>query len=360
MKVLFDHQIFMQRYGGISKYHYGLIKELYRKRSCEISLSLVFSDNFYINSDSNIPAIDLKKYLGDKIFKGKHTVFKMINRLVTEFNLRNGDYDLFHPTFYDPYWLTKTKKPTVITIHDFNHERFSYNLKDSLNKKKMIYSADAIIAISNNTKEDILEFYPDISEDKIHVVYHGFDGKNTQKTPLEVTFPFILFVGRRDGYKNFEKFVGAIHNLIKEKKIHLVCTGIGFSHSEIQMFNNLDISNSVHCFQASETELNYLYSEAICFVFPSLYEGFGLPILEAFSNGCPVILNNSSSLPEIAGDAAIYFDGNNSDSICGAITTVMQDNELRSSMIRLGNERLQLFSMEEMADRTVAVYKSLL
>ena len=143
--------------------------------------------------------------------------------------------------------------------------------------------------------------------------------------------------------------------------VSLVCAGsAGFNDSEINSFKKLNIQKQVHHFVMSDSTLPTLYGKALCFIFPSLYEGFGIPILEAFSNRCPVILSNKSSFPEVAGDAALYFDPQSEDSIRMCVTKLLDDERARDTLIRRGSERVNIFSAENMAEKTLDVYQSVL
>jgi glycosyltransferase involved in cell wall biosynthesis len=133
-----------------------------------------------------------------------------------------------------------------------------------------------------------------------------------------------------------------------------------FTREEKKLLKNLDIINKVYHVKINGTILKNLYKNARAFIFPSLYEGFGLPVLEAYSCGCPAIISNSSSLPEIGGDGAIYFDPSDKQSIISAVETVLFNEKNREELIRKGYSRLKFFSWEKTADSTKKVYNHLL
>ena len=203
---------------------------------------------------------------------------------------------------------------------------------------------------------------------KIKVIYLGSslnvddstidDGQILNKLPEK----YILFVGNRATYKNFTFFITSISSLLKsDKDLNLVCAGgSNFSLEEKELFSQLKISKKLFYFSINDKFLTVLYKNAVAFVFPSLCEGFGIPILESFSCGCPNILANTTSLPEIAKDAAIYFKPKDSNSILEAVSKVIYDNDLRQDLIYKGCERLKDFSWEKAVLETLRVYESVL
>jgi glycosyltransferase involved in cell wall biosynthesis len=178
---------------------------------------------------------------------------------------------------------------------------------------------------------------------------------------VELPSEYILFVGSRFGYKNFEKFLKAVKNIVSlYSSYHVVCTGGGeFSESEKILINKLGLENRIHQYNVNDEEMPVYYSKAQLFVFPSLYEGFGMPILEAFACGCPTLLSNSSCFPEIAEKAALYFDPNDVDSMITMIIKVIESEELRKNMVAKGYERVKYFTWDETEKQTYSVYLSL-
>jgi len=276
-----------------------------------------------------------------------------------------GNYDIFHPTNYDPYFLKINKKPFVITIHDMIHEKFpNYFANDQETarcKKELAYKCNHIIAVSENTKKDILYFYKDIKPEKISVIYHGNSLRKVDEnySKAEYLNNYLLFIGDRIYYKNFELFITAVCKILIEHDLYLICTGKNFSSEEIKLFENNKISDRVKHNYVSDNKLYSLYQNAIAFIFPSLYEGFGIPVLESFAAGCPAILSNASSLPEVGGDAALYFDPNSRDDMNSAIEKVVTNSFLRDELILKGKKRLKLFDWENAALRTANVYRNL-
>lgn len=375
MKILYDYQTLLrQKYGGISRYFYELAINVERlDPDVNIDIVAILSQNYYFSN-----------YKSMKSYNTNNTIIKYIARLINKITIRSKisinnvmgkPYDIIHPTYYSDYFmgLNHKKNKLVLTVHDMTHEKF---LKDSKDlgcqrimkmKRRMILKADFIIAISENTKKDLLEFYPQLKEEKIKVIYHGYNRidsnevieDSNKKLFLE---KYVLFVGTRVTYKNFTNFLRSASILCKEdKELKILCVGGGkFNDSEIQKINELKLTDRIYQKYLNDKELELAYKNAQCFVFPSLYEGFGIPILEAFSNKCPVVLSNASCFPEIAMDAALYFDGNDVDNMASTISKVIYDNKLKEILINKGIKRLKDFSWKETAKDTIEVYHKVL
>lgn len=367
MKILFDHQCFVQQqFGGVSRYHYQLIKELNRQQNVEAKLSLKYSNNFYINADKDF---NVNQFFPNKKFYFKRTLLDYINRFSTNRELEKRDFDIFHPTYYNPYFLKYLNdKPFVLTVYDSIHEKFPeiINSIDRTleNKRVLLSKANLILAISNSTKNDLIQLHNILSE-KIEVVYLAASiNKNLVSQNLKKDLPdkYILFVGNRDFYKNFNNFILAIEPLlIEQKELFLICAGGGnFTNSERQFFISKKIGNKILHKSADDITLATLYSNALAFVFPTLYEGFGIPVLEAMNCDCPVIMSNSSSLPEVGGDAAIYFNPNNIDEMREKIISVIFNNDLINDLISKSKTQKEKFSFERTAKQTIEAYNRLL
>lgn len=357
MKILYDHQIFgIQKFGGVSRYYYELISNIGTRLDC--NLPLVFSNN------DNLKKRDISNHL--RLFPNYKS--PRINDFIRKTNKINAilsqhsRYDLFHPTYYDPYFLKHIgKTPFVLTVYDMIHEKYNIQQNNILEYKKILCNkATKIIAISANTKNDLVNMLG-INEAKIEVIYLGQSLQMSSKNNLVLPDKYILFTGNRDGYKNFKRFAKAfsmLHNI--DSSIALICTGSAFKDDEIQFLHKIGISEVVKHQYVTDENLSELYRRALLFVFPSEYEGFGIPILESFAAGCPVALSNASCFPEIARNAAIYFDPLEEESIFDAMFKVYNSNKLRAELQKRGYKRLSNFSWNKMADETVSLYKSLL
>lgn len=358
MKIFFDHQLFSyQRYGGASKYFAMLLKNL-PKGMWETST--LFSNNEYVRYLKLFPQINL---LGNYFFRGQGRIMNELNKPYSIYRLRRKDYDIFHQTHFETYCLKSIgDKPMVTTFHDVNFSTLNPSGRIVKFQKKSLVRADKIIAISENTKNDLIRLF-DIDENKISVIYHGINGvTNSQSNGcFVIDSPYILYVGTRRNHKNFDRFIQAfalLHNDFPEIKV--VCTLLPFTVEEQKLFKRLGINHNVIQFSANEEMMSSLYRNALFFVFPSLYEGFGMPILEAMSYGCPVVLSNTSCFPEIAQKAGLYFEPTEIDDIYEKMKIMVSDAALRNYYIEEGYKRVKCFSWERCAQQHIEVYKSLL
>ena len=360
MKVLFDHQTFThQEYGGISRYFFELATRLQTYPDVDVTSSILFSNNDYIQGSSALPS---RLFFRDRNFKGKKRLMMLLNEMRSLRAYRQEAFDIFHPTYYDLYYMKAPKRaPVVVTCLDMIHEKFMpEDTVTAHNKKVSMNRADKIFAISQSTKNDIMEFYG-IEDKKISVTYLASSlGKPERLKQASGADRFFLYVGKRNLYKNFFPFVKAIAPLLLNPDVYLYCAGGGALEKDEQVFlRELKIENKVRLFPGSDESLAKLYSTAVAFIYPSLYEGFGIPVLEAMNCGCPVAVSNTSSLPEVAGDAALYFDPNNIDSVRAAAETFLEKPQVREAMIARGFERAKLFSWDETARVTHSIYKTL-
>ena len=376
MKLCMDHQIFSyQRFGGASRYCYELINEL--RKEIEVSLAITYSDNEYLMKSDFFKTKDFFDVPpGRKIRLLKIFFVYLINRMVSIRALGKKDYDIFHPSYYDSYFLKYLgNKPFVFTMLDMNPQKFpEMFLSNGLYSKfvtqrwidgQRILSekASKIIAISDYTKNDIIKFFG-TDESKIEVIYLGNSLEiSSDPLPHNIKLPerYLLFVGNRGIYKNFIRFIEGVSSLLKKDgELNIVCAGGGlFNSQEKALFEKFDIKERVYQYGISDAFLSNFYKNALSFVFPSICEGFGIPIIEAFSCNCPVILSNSTCFPEIALDCAVYFDGNSPASIGDAVEKVIYNEGLRKDMISKGRERAKVFTWENTAEKTLALYKTL-
>ena len=385
MKILFDHQAFlMQTHGGVSR----CFAELYKHQTddCRIDISLLESNNAYMKE------IGVGKPIGYNYahfilpfhwpYKGKmFTAYNMLrgrgrdyhwntyeyNKAETIKRLRKGDFDIFHPTFFDDYFLPYLKgKPFVLTIHDMIPELYpQYFARDDfqIEKKKILApKAAAIITVSETTKRDVVNIL-NVPEEKVHVVYHGSSFAKEKNVRNPYTAPYILYVGERRGYKNFDLFVKCFAPVLKRhNELSVVCTSKNFTADEIRLMESFGIKDRfIHHWVSTNDEFYSLYNNAVCFVYPSEYEGFGIPILEAYQADCPVMLNNASCFPEIAGDAALYFTMNEKESNIEEIFENFYNNgEARKNLVEKQQKRLKIYSWEKAAKQVARIYESIL
>ncbi|MDR6785969.1 glycosyltransferase family 4 protein [Pedobacter africanus] len=351
----------LQNYGGISRYFANLILAIQQRGQFQAELPIVRSTNYYLR---DFPQL-FNNYLGKKLLKKGYNRIKWNKKLAIA-KIRQNKYDIFHATYYDPYFLPSLKKPLVITVHDMIYENFPHQFRDAAEviarKHKLIKAADLIIAISQYTKKEILKYYP-LVEDKIHVIYHGLPESNI--VPANEHFPenFLLYVGDRYApYKNFKCFIEGVTPIIKTRKnLFLICAGGGsFNEAELRFLQSQGLSEKVIQLNATDAVIMQLYQKALLFVYPSLEEGFGLPLLEAFKNGCAVACSGTSCLPEVAGDAAVYFDPLDIGSITKTLSNLLDNEDLRKLLIANGYKRNDLFAFDACVTQTIACYNHLL
>jgi glycosyltransferase involved in cell wall biosynthesis len=389
MKLLYDHQIFYrQNYGGVSRYFCELMNQF----SIDPDINFILPLHF-VQNDNLAQFPQLNKYWSERYNSLYTNNFVSLLQKKIRFNalnfglnflvnnqgesirlLQKQDFDIFHPTYYEPYFLKYLrKKRYVLTVYDMIHEHFPNYFKTGDQtrawKKQLIENASDVIAISENTKRDILTF-TNVDPDRIHVIYLGnplenvssFVPNSLHQDIAGFNYPYLLFVGDRHAYKNFSFFIESVADILhKNGEFHVVCAGSSpFSREEKKLLKNLNIINQVHHVKVNGMILKILYKNARAFIFPSLYEGFGLPVLEAFSCGCPVIISRSSSLPEIGGDGVICFEPSDRQSIISAVEKVLFNEMYREELIRKGYNRLKFFSWEKTADSTKKVYHNLL
>ena len=355
MKIFYDDQAFNNdnKFGGIARCFIEVIKRM----PCDVFVSVIYSKLYYISSIN--PKI--RDVFGNTSFRGKRKIRQLLNKINTYINLLCKKYDLIHITgeaIY-PKWLVKA--PVVITIHDCIPEKIFQKGKPLPQRLVAMNYATRIVAVSENTKKDILNYYPSIPADKITVIYHGVN--NFEKAlNTNIYGRYLLYVGARSSrYKNFDNCVKALHDLFKEDKdIRLICAGNPFNGDEVLLIEQLGLKGRVISMECTDEQLVILYSHALAFIYPSKYEGFGIPILEAWRLNCPVILSNTSCFPEIAGNAGMYFDPMNVKDIEHAIRTVIYDEKKREELIELGRKRVELFSWDDAAKKLMLLYEDIL
>jgi len=353
MSFIFDNVIFsLQKGGGVSLYWFEMFKRMcrdgYQLSAIEYpgAMSNIFRSKMSVSpgivSEIKGLPVSLLRYLPCSISPGRRRLF------LSSYYRLPADRSL----------------PSVMTVYDFTYEKYRKGFPrfvHSLQKKKAVAAASAIICISENSKRDLMEFCPEIPADRISVIYLGVSeayrpikGQSVNLMgPHWKDAPYVLFVGGRHSYKNFDLAVRAVS---KVPGFLLVSAGGGpLSCVESDMVGKELPGRHMHFPSLRDEDLNILYNKAHAFLYPSSYEGFGLPVLESMAAGCPVIAVSSSSIPEVAGDAAILTDKPDPVSFADAIVR-LTDATLRAEYISKGFARVQLFSWEKCYRETLAVY----
>lgn len=368
MRILFDHQVFSwQTYGGISRYFAEQLRGL-KALSQEVFLPEVFfSENVYLRQFPEFQRGSIAPFS----LPGKKMLQNLLGRRASLKAIGQVSPDVFHPTYFDPYFLKTLGKrgiPFVLTVHDMIHEIYAHGSQGLFsldrnvvkNKSHLAKKAAAVIAVSEHTRQDLLRFCPELDPAKIQVIHHGNSLWNTEFEVPHSTF--LLFVGQRKGYKNFAWMVEHLADLLcSEKDLELWCVGGGaFDTLETEQFARLGIAQKVRYLKVtSDAALAKVYSQAACFIFPSQYEGFGIPVLEAFACGCPAVLNHASSLPEVGGDAAVYFEASKPETLEEAVRKILHGAAFRQTLVERGWARAAQFTWQQSAEKHLALYKKI-
>lgn len=367
MRIALDYQTFiLQTYGGISRYFTQLTKGLVNMGQ-QVEVFAPLHRNSYLES---LPQGVVNGKCINRYPPKTMRFFLAYNQLVSRYKISRWTPDVVHETYYAKLRSAPRQCPTVITAYDMIHElfknEFSKEDKTAAVKRIAIGRADHVICISENTKNDLIKLHG-TPADKISVVHLGFDqfavNEGLQPTAMAVTKPFLLYVGSRGGYKNFAgllKAVASSQKLLRDFNI-VAFGGPKFSSSELSLVTSLGFAeNQVRHFGGNDALLGSFYDAARAFVYPSLYEGFGIPPLEAMAHNCSVISSNTSSMPEVIGNAGEYFNPLDTSDMRRAIEAVVYSDSRVASLKTLGAERLTKFSWSKCAQETLNVYRSII
>ncbi len=365
MRVAFDYQIFcMQPYGGISRYFTRLAEQLLILNVDAHFFSRIHR-NFYLDE---LPAAVLTGRRVSSYPPKSMRLVQAYNRFFGKRAMYDWRPDVVHETYYSKYASAPRGCATVLTIYDMIHELYpeSFLVRDKTTqlKRLSIERADHVICISESTRNDLVRLFS-VPEQKISVVHLGFEEFSSTTVDLvgyQSERPFLLYVGGRPGYKNFSRFLKAASNspsLLRDFDV-VAFGGGAFSAIELSLIKDFGYRDGqVKQIGGGDSVLGALYKAARAFVYPSLYEGFGLPPLEAMAQSCPVISSNTSSMPEVIGGAGIFFDPLSVEDMTAAIERVVYDDTLMSGLRALGQERLGQFSWQRCAAETLSIYQSL-
>jgi mannosyltransferase len=330
----------LQRRGGISVYFHKLLDYL---KSQRVQTTLMLDDPVKQNlnrCDAEIPILSrsariLERYRSSRIPPGA---------------------SLFHSSYYR--LPEKTSLPSVVTIHDFAYERLSHGPRrwvHSWQKNAAIRAAQAIICVSESTKQDLLEYVGANQEQSVHVIHNGVSDVFRPLALLSTQVPFVLYVGQRGGYKNFALALRAM-KFLPDFELH--CVGGGdFHQKELETVPDSVTRRVKHLGYVNDEELNALYNRAICLVYPSNHEGFGIPVVEAMRAGCPVVSVACKAVMEVGGDALTVAEGLDPKALADAILKIA--SSYRLGLIEKGFSVAQAYSWENTHSKTLEVYRSL-
>ncbi len=350
-----DNIIFsLQKTGGISIVWYELIKHLMDRGWGKELRFLEFNhagDNLF-RKHLSLPA--------EQIIN-KHYLFMPLQRYLNP-HIENVRKFIFHSSYYRT--CPSLRAINVTTVHDFTYEHYMHGLVQrlhSIQKYNAIRRSTHIICISNHTKRDLLRFLPEIDPERISVIYNGVSKEyhvlsERPAVPLPYdAFSFVLFVGSRVAYKNFGLAVRAL----RQTGLRLVIVGDPLTREETNLLHT-ELDGLYHyAGRLSNKRLNEFYNAAYCLLYPSSYEGFGIPVIEAQKAGCPVIALNASSIPEIIGNKSLLLKEATVEEIRRCLSQV-QNSSVRAQIVRDGLENAKRFTWDNTFAQIEKLYARLL
>lgn len=361
MRVAFDEQIFaIQPYGGISR----MFAELARQFIADPDLGVeLLPLNAPIINRYALEHEDLRTRLA--AWDAKHAYYSLARYFMRIRPRRKQD--IVHNTFYLPHGLARYPRARrIVTIHDMVPELLPKTRRrlDFLTlKKHYVQQADHIICVSESTKRDLLEVYPN-TRAPITVVHHGVGSHFTPHAPPlpKVTDPYILFVGNRGQYKDAAVLFRAFARISTElPQFQLLLVGGGaLTTQELGQLHRLGISHKVRQISLQDDAMVSAYANAELFVFPSRFEGFGIPILEAMASGAPTLLANATSLPEVGGEAAHYFEPGQEEDLATAMTAILTNPSIQKTMRENGLAQAAQFTWHRAAETHALTYRETL
>ena len=369
MKVLFNNTIFFtQKVGGVSRYFDCIFKKF---------IQLKFPFKVVAPIYKNIYLKNLDNTYKQGLYFSKYPMLKnfiKLNDVVSNFIIsKDSKSTIIHDTYYSSSLLEIKNKKKIITIYDLIHEKFNnyYSYKDIIqNKKKFYEKMDFFICISNKTREDFLNIY-NVPEYKVKVTHLGSDHLNNIdkintllsidnfKKRYKIDKPFILYVGRRSKYKNFNTLINSYYNCKKiNQNFDIVCFGgEGFYQEEIDNFKKLRIFRNLHYFSGTDSDLKQFYVNASVMVATSEYEGFGLPLVEAMSLECKLLINDIQIFREICGNNAIYFE--NEEDLKNKLENTLFLNQNKKNLKEIKIDTIEKYSWMKTAKKTIKIYNLL-
>ena len=364
MRIAYDHQIFSaQRYGGVSRYFVQLASAISRaKHSVEIVAPVYL--NHHLRQSEARHLVRCGAYV-DRDFSRKTALMGRANALLSPLAWMRVRADIVHETYYSAHGFGKGRR-RVLTVYDMIHELYSEEFptddQTTARKRAAVERADHIICISHSTRDD-LERLLGVPRERTTVIHLSHTPFTQMLGPSPCrNAPYLLYVGPRRGYKNFTSLVHAYaESSLLRGACEIVAFGGGpFQDHEMELLRSCGVESKVQHATGDDVALARHYRDALAFVYPSMYEGFGIPPLEAMDQDCPVVCSNASSIPEVVGNGALLFDPTSVTDLIAALERVVSDDELRADLRLRGKNRLQTFSWARCAQETAAVYQSTL
>lgn len=367
INLLLDHQIFsLQNYGGITTYFVGLMNNL-KISKIKFQLPVLVSSNPFACIFSNQLYLNCSDWTVRMFLK---YVYFGLNSLYTLYLMRDKNINIYHATYFEDFFLNTIRNlPLVITIYDCSYEELGSNefWTNRILKKRerLIERANAIISISDSVRNDLLNYY-NVDRSKITTI-HLFSPitrtlANTYKKH-KTGEKYLLYIGTRSFNKNFNRMLKVFKKINNRySDINLICAGGGkFTPSELQSMRDIGILEKVaHVEYGNDLELIPIYKQALMFVYPSLKEGFGIPLLGSFACGCPVVASDIPVFNEIAADAFVKFNPLSLASIEKAILKVIDKRVDIKRLILNGYRYSDRYTSKKTTDKTIELYKSLL
>lgn len=365
MKVAFDHQIFsQQRYGGVSRYFFELASRLPADTVSEVAVIAPLHVNNYLAADS-ARRFTRGRYV-PYTFGDMPRIVRGVNRFAAPWVWRRTNPDVVHETYFALEPVGRGGR-RVVTVYDMIHELFAEEFPDAgqvvAAKRAAVNRADHVICISENTRQDLVRLYgvDPARTSVVHLGYSMTSETNVADTGSSERKPTLLYVGNRRGYKNFRTLLHAYASSSILREFDLVAFGGHHVLPEEQReISQLGVADRVRFESGPDRMLTACYRAAAAFVYPSLYEGFGIPPLEAMSHGCPVVCSNAGSIPEVVGDAGLYFDPKSVEDLRTVLERVVTTDGLQSDVRARGYQRLAAFSWDRCAAETASIYREIL
>lgn len=359
LRILYDFEAFSdQSYGGISRYVLELARRVAEADDTEVHLAAGWHRNYYLKTDH--PTWASGQYFPAWPKTGE--VRRRLNAILMRRAIARFRPDIVHRTYHREAAAYPGAHATVATIHDLTYFLYpeSFPGGEVVRKRlaQVARTSDHLLCDSENTRQDAVRIL-DLDPSAASVVHLGVHPWTGTASPAPIDGDYLLFVGQRSGYKNFSHLIQGLarHRMLESRRL-AVFGGGPFTDPERHELEALGLTNRVVPLTGDDSFLATSYAHAEALVYPSLYEGFGLPVLEAMAHGCPVVCSDRSSLPEVGGKAAAYFNPeDDGQTLKQALASVTETPESRTGWIEAGRERIRSFTWDRCAEQTLSVYR---